>query len=377
MSFDVVEGGGRAKGRCPEVRRKVSLISLVSRFCSLPPPPPPVLTLLVILLVSLLPPYDPLVTQITFHSPFLISMQSYLGHSDSGIRRLGMLVGEIISNASLPPTEADRERAKARARAGAKAESKKHRDDRVVSELEGMLDELNTEDDKRPGIKNAAMKGTPAAEPKVKRLDFGKSIWEGVGGGKEECRWLRAHEGLRDGDAEIDKGDALLGWLEADTGSNKSDQANENKKVPVEVDSDDEPTVPKQTRGRSAKTKTKPARPPPETVDSDDDSLVGYSDESRSSSRSPSPTPSYLEEVANDPMLNTSTRAKIQRPVYLIQLLELLRARTEPEKLEVALKWGEELIRRKRDYGTELGKHRDVSVACVVTEVWIRSLVLA
>jgi len=288
-----------------------------------------------------------------------------------------MLVGEIISNASLPPTEADRERAKARARAGAKAESKKHRDDRVVSELEGMLDELNTEDDKGPGIKNAAMKGTPAAEPKVKRLDFGKSIWEGVGGGKEECRWLRAHEGLRDGDAEIDKGDALLGWLEADTGSNKSDQANENKKVPVEVDSDDEPTVPKQTRGRSTKTKTKPARPPPETVDSDDDSLVGYSDESRSSSRSPSPTPSYLEEVANDPMLNTSTRAKIQRPVYLIQLLELLRARTEPEKLEVALKWGEELIRRKRDYGTELGKHRDVSVACVVTEVWIRSLVLA
>jgi len=143
------------------------------------------------------------------------------------------------------------------------------------------------------------------------------------------------------------------------------------------VDSDDEPTVPKQTRGRSTKTKTKPARPPPETVDSDDDSLVGYSDESRSSSRSPSPTPSYLEEVANDPMLNTSTRAKIQRPVYLIQLLELLRARTEPEKLEVALKWGEELIRRKRDYGTELGKHRDVSVACVVTEVWIRSLVLA
>jgi telomere length regulation protein len=56
-------------------------------------------------------------------------------------------------------------------------------------------------------------------------------------------------------------------------------------------------------------------------------------------------------------MLNTSTREKVQRPVYLMQLLELLRARTEPEKLEVALRWGEELIRRKRDYGTELGKH--------------------
>ena len=322
----------------------------------------PVLTLLIILLVSLLPPYHPLITSITFHSPFLTSMQSYLGHSDPGIRRLGMLVGEVISNASLPPTEADLE--KARAAGGQKREFKRQRDDRVVTELEGMLDDLDTEGSE--GLKKktaAAAAASTTARSKVKRLDFGKSIWEGVGGGKEECRWLRAFEGLRDADAEVDEEDRLLGWKEVDPAPSQLDKASEDK-PPVEVDSDDEPTVPKQTRGRSTKTKT--ARPPPETVDSDDDSLVGYSDESRSSSRSPSPTPSYLEEVANDPMLNTSTRAKIQRPVYLIQLLELLRARTEPEKLEVALRWGEELIRRKRDYGTELGEYRRLGLEPVI-----------
>lgn len=97
--------------------------------------------------------------------------------------------------------------------------------------------------------------------------------------------------------------------------------------------------------------------------DSDDDSLVGY-DSDRSSSRVPSPTPSELEEIEKDPTLRTGgglkQGKKIVRPVYLASLGELLRPSAaegdeEVRKVEMALTHGEELIRRKRDFGTELG----------------------
>ena len=254
-----------------------------------------------------------------------------------------MLVGEIISRRSIPSDDDDGDEQNAWDR------RRKTKDkDRVVEELEGMLDDLDV-DDKADDSKPSPTR----PPPKVKRLDFGKDIWEGSGGGREECRWLRAFLGVCDSQAKVDIGDEMLGWQDT-TKVDTVQHGNlpDTNGVQEDADSDDE--VPQNpARGRSSRTK----RPKPAAiVDSDDDSLVGYSDSSPSSSRSPSPTPSYLEEVANDPMLNTSTREKVQRPVYLMQLLELLRARTEPEKLEVALKWGEELIRRKRDYGTELGE---------------------
>lgn len=91
-----------------------------------------------------------------------------------------------------------------------------------------------------------------------------------------------------------------------------------------------------------------------------DDSLTGYA--SLSSSRSPSPTPSELQEIEKDPTLHVG-RKKIPRPVYLAQLGELVRnsgvgsseGDQEADKIEVAINTGEELIRRKCDYGTELG----------------------
>jgi telomere length regulation protein len=97
--------------------------------------------------------------------------------------------------------------------------------------------------------------------------------------------------------------------------------------------------------------------------DSDDDSLVGY-DSEPSSSRPPSPTASELEEIEKDPTLRTGDGLKkgkkIGRPVYLVSLGELLRPSAsegdeEVRKVEMALTFGEELIRRKRDFGTELG----------------------
>ncbi len=97
-------------------------------------------------------------------------------------------------------------------------------------------------------------------------------------------------------------------------------------------------------------------------IDSDDESVVGY-DSSPSSSRPPSPTSSDLEEVEKDPTLRVGgglNKQKIVRPIYLASLGELLRPSKVQEedqfqKLQMALTYGEELIRRKKDYGTELG----------------------
>jgi telomere length regulation protein len=90
-----------------------------------------------------------------------------------------------------------------------------------------------------------------------------------------------------------------------------------------------------------------------------DDSLTGYA--SPTSSRSASPTPSELDEMEKDPTLRVGVK-KIIRPVYLAQLGEMVRnARVKPgeesqeaDQIEMALNVAEELIRKKRDYGTEL-----------------------
>ena len=92
-----------------------------------------------------------------------------------------------------------------------------------------------------------------------------------------------------------------------------------------------------------------------------DDSLTGYA---APSSRSPSPTLSELAEVERDPTLRIG-KTKIVPPVYLAQLGEMIRGTSglkteqeslEAEKVEIALNVAEELIRRKRGYGTELGE---------------------
>ncbi|KAI6005995.1 telomere length regulation protein-domain-containing protein [Pisolithus albus] len=90
-----------------------------------------------------------------------------------------------------------------------------------------------------------------------------------------------------------------------------------------------------------------------------DDSLTGYASPSAGS---PSPTPSELLEIEQDPTLHVGVK-KISRPVYLAQLGTLVRNTQgldsreeshEAEKIEMALTAGEDLIRRKRDFGTEL-----------------------
>ena len=169
-----------------------------------------------------------------------------------------------------------------------------------------------------------------------KELDF--KDWDGDDGGKPWARSVRQLLGGKDADAEI--------WGD-----------DEGHKLAIEdiieEDAFEPASEPVQTSG--------PSRALSEDYDSDD-SLTGYA--SPPSSRSPSPTPSELAEIERDPTLRVG-RTKILRPVYLAQLGEMIRGTSglkngqenqEAEKIEVALNVAEELIRRKRGYGTELGR---------------------
>ncbi|KAJ9118515.1 hypothetical protein QFC24_006168 [Naganishia onofrii] len=298
---------------------------------------------LLLLALSRLPPYHPYLLQLSFQPSFLTSMQAYLSHSDSSMRRLGMLVAEVLSELTIPDSS-DQPSSQ-----GKKNPRNGKEKDAEVEELEKMLQNLGDGDDDAN-----VPKDLPPSKQR-RRLQFGKEIWDGFGQGKEECRRLRSLVGLRDENAQVEDEEAakdqdsriekhdwkLLGW----------DTAVETHPSPQILQ--EQPKT--QQRGRSPSPKPNIGRRKAhqQEPDSDDESLSGYSS-SGDSSRSPSPTPSYLDEIANDPMANTSMRAKIQRPVYIIQLIELLRTREEPDKLEVGLKWGESLIRRKRHFGKEL-----------------------
>lgn len=168
-----------------------------------------------------------------------------------------------------------------------------------------------------------------------KQLDFGE--WDGNGQGKEWCRQVRDLLKGRDADADVSSAEV--------------DPANEPVNVPIDIN-----TTPPVEEKHSKPT----VRIPDAGYDSDD-SLTGYA--SPTSSRSPSPTPSELEEIERDPSLNVGLQ-KVPRPVYLAQLGEMIRSTTgqksdkeemEARKIEMALDTAEELIRRKRMYGTELG----------------------
>jgi telomere length regulation protein len=168
-----------------------------------------------------------------------------------------------------------------------------------------------------------------------KALDF--KDWDGDDGGKPWARSARQLISEKDTDSLIpddDDGDGLI--------------------VEEIVEDASEPS------GQPLQTSRELALPP-SGYDSDD-SLTGYA--SPPSSRSPSPTPSELAEIEKDPTSHIG-RTKVARPVYLAQLGEMIRGTSglrteqenqEAEKIEIALDAAEELIRRKRGYGTELGE---------------------
>ncbi|KAJ7582808.1 telomere length regulation protein-domain-containing protein [Mycena floridula] len=169
------------------------------------------------------------------------------------------------------------------------------------------------------------------AQAAGKRLDF--RDWDGDEPGKPWAREMRLL--IKEGDVDADL--ALLDALE------------------------DPVTVPSSIETPSASSKSQIVL---QTAEYDsDDSLTGYI--SPSSSRSSSPTPSELDEIEKDPTLGVGIK-KIARPVYLAQLGAMLRGPVgakqsdsgeEADKIEMALNCAEELIRKKRGYGTELDEN--------------------
>jgi telomere length regulation protein len=287
------------------------------------------MTHLLLLSLSLLPRYDLYLISLSHRSRFLLALQSYLAHPDPSIRRLGMLVAEVLSELTIEeqgicqePTQED-----------------------DVEELKARLEmDEETDEETRP---------KPKSEPGgMRRLRFGKEMWDGEGQGKEECRWLRRVVGVRDGEAIIEDEESgrvwLLGWDDTATTSIPPGPT----PTPARPKSRGRPTPPKRT---TQKERHKIVMLTDEQLA---DSLKGYSPPSPSSSRSPSPTPSYLEEIASDPSLalDGAQKKKVTRPVYIGQLAALLKEREKPEYIEMGLKWGEGLIRAKRSFGTELGE---------------------
>lgn len=166
-----------------------------------------------------------------------------------------------------------------------------------------------------------------------KRLEFGG--WEGASEGLE---WARCMRGW------------TCDWI-AEGFHSRSD-------VEATADKGDEDTAPPLVTSPPSASPLAPTPAP----DSDDDSLQGY--DSPVSSRSASPTPSELAEIEKDPTLRVGQPKPIARPVYLAQVVALLRAagggttddEGVPEKMEVVLMYTEELVRRKKGFGMELGE---------------------
>lgn len=287
------------------------------------------LTHILILTISLLNPYNPDLISISHRPRFLMALQGFLSHPDTKIRRLGMLVAEYVSQVTIEENTDD---------------PLMYAPDQEMEDLKAGLDVDEIEEELKPRTKKAG---------KIRRLNFGANMWDGEGDGKEEARWLRFAFGVRD-PAVADEGGAyedqwMLGWHE----STEKDPA-------VSVEIVKIPNITRQ-RGRPTSKPIQEAKRIRKVVMLDDDQrndpLEGYDIPSPSSSRSPSPTPSYLEEVAADPSLaiDSTQKKKVTRPVYISQLIELLKDRDKPESLEMGLKWGESLVRAKRSFGGELG----------------------
>lgn len=185
-----------------------------------------------------------------------------------------------------------------------------------------------------------------------KKLDFGE--WDGDQPGKAWSRDVRLL--TRNVDSAVD--------MKVDS----DDEGDTDVDAKFESDVSPKEAVPDTSRRsfRQARVET--------VEDSDDESLSGYTS-SPASSRSPSPTPSELEEIEKDPTLRVGHK-KVVRPVYLAQLGEMIRPTTglkadneehEVRRIEVGLNAAEELIRRKSNYGTELGEPRTPVVSLYLT----------
>ncbi|KAF8876511.1 telomere length regulation protein-domain-containing protein [Gymnopilus junonius] len=174
------------------------------------------------------------------------------------------------------------------------------------------------------------------------KLDFGG--WEeGDEHGKAWCRSLRQLVAARDVDAE-------LGGYE------------EQSDMGVATESQEIIDPSAMANHKADKTAIEIPFKQDSGYDSDD-SMTAYA--SPPSSRSSSPSSLDLAEIERDPTLNVGVK-RVAKPMYLPQLAELLRGSSskigsdnphEADMIDMALNSAEELIRKKRGYGTELDEN--------------------
>jgi telomere length regulation protein len=75
-----------------------------------------------------------------------------------------------------------------------------------------------------------------------------------------------------------------------------------------------------------------------------------------------------LAEITADPSLavDAAKKRKLKRPVYVRQLAELLREKDKPDSIEMALQWGEGLVRAKRNFGGEVTENAVAVAAAAI-----------
>ncbi|KAH8111965.1 telomere length regulation protein-domain-containing protein [Phellopilus nigrolimitatus] len=190
-----------------------------------------------------------------------------------------------------------------------------------------------------PAVRRCGMLSAEiVAQNTGKKLDFEQ--WDGQGQGREWARGVRTLIAKRDVDAE----EAAPDVIRLEAGDQLEHEAG------VEEETIDVTPV-------SSRIKSSTIQVVDDGSDSDD-SLEGYAT-SPASSRSPSPTPSELREIEKDPTIHVGKK-KIQRPVYLVDLGNLITSSTKADdpqnadRIEMALNCAEELIRRKKTFGFEL-----------------------
>ncbi|GAA5880743.1 hypothetical protein JCM16303_004335 [Sporobolomyces ruberrimus] len=280
------------------------------------------LTSLLLVLIASLPQMHPSLVSLSRSPLFLSAVSSSLSSVSPLSRLLGMLAAEYVSNRSLDP--------------------------------------------------NAG----------VQALDFGSGIWDGDGFEKEKIRELR---GIL---KEVEKGFQVEGWKEVLRKTYAQDTDTIRAIPPVGSGLKHNPKPLKPTSVEEP-TPGRPKRPLISIVGSDDED--DEEEELNAYPLPPRPSDATLEALSSsDPSLYQSTystpsthpsqsrrRGKLRPPVYVFELTEYLRGKDpdggsngqkkeeadqEAERVEMALKEGEGLIRRKAGWGNEL-KENAVNLA--------------
>ncbi|PWN21214.1 hypothetical protein BCV69DRAFT_298987 [Microstroma glucosiphilum] len=226
-----------------------------------------------------------------------------------------------------------------------------------------------------------------------KKLEFGRTLWDGVGNGKEEARVLRAlfhsWKVVAASATEVTAANALecLGLVE-DEKPGESSPLNGDNKQPKERDA---PATRRLPERRSAATsnpaKAKPSMLISELNDSDDEvpilgratveseSEASSSSESDSSDDDDGPTHDGFAEPDmpldassfkqagkgagqrdEEETFELDTRKRRRAPVYIWELASLLREK-DRDAVRVGLKSAEALIRRKSGWGGEVDEN--------------------